>query len=353
MKSFLPILLFLPVWAQDPPNPPVKPEVTPEAEQAIQRALQYLSRQQNRDGSFSSGVPVATTSMACLAFMANGSTPSRGAYAGNIVRGIEFLLKRVSRDGFITESGGFGASGMHGHGFATLFFAESLGMIEDPSLYERVHAALKRAVTLIERTQNRFGGWNHSPNPTSTDDGSGAVAIMQIMALRAARNAGIHTRQDVIQRSKKYLLEMTTEDGWYQYNYNNRGSHRSSGLTGPGMYMLGALDLYHSPKYERGIRNIMNSAPFLKGGRGDPGWGSWYHYTLFYCSLAIFQHGSKEWAIWYPKMRDELTRRQSKDGRWPDDAYGGLFSAFAALALQLPYRYLPFFQEGGRGREGR
>lgn len=345
---------------QDTPKPePAKgapSEVTPQTEKAIQKALAYLAKAQSRNGGFQSSVPVATTAISCLAFMAAGNTPSRGQYAPNIRRGLEYILKCVSRSGYITEGNNAfgGSSGMHGHGFATLFLAEALGMIEDPELYERVHDKLKAAVHILEQTQNRFGGWNSSPDGQQSDDGSGAVAIMQIMALRAAKSAGVTVRQETIDKSRKYVLDMTTDDGWYQYNYNSRGGHRSSGLTGPGTYMLGAMEMYTNPKYERGIKNLLTSAPFVKGahpGNSDSGWMSWYYYTLFYASLAIFQHGGKEWQDWYSSMREDLIKKQTNDGRW-DDPYGGLYTAFAALSLELPYRYLPFFQEGGKGREG-
>lgn len=333
-------------------------EITPRVESAIAKGLQYLQKNQTRTGEFRSSVPVATTSMAGLAFLASGSTPSRGQYRDNIRRALEYLVKMCGRDGYIQETGGAmmgGSSGMHGHGFATLFLGEALGMIEDPELYERVSQALRRAVQCIENSQNKFGGWNSSPNPSMTDDGSGAVAIMQIAGLRAARNAGISVRDQVIEKSKKYLLDMTNDSGWYQYNYNSRGSGRSSsGLTGPGMYMLGALGIFEHPKYAKGIKNIMEGAPFLGGARnGDSGWSSWYHYTLFFSSLAIFQKGGRDWKKWYPAMREEVLRQQAADGSWSNDPYGGLYTSFAILSLQMPYRYLPFFQDGGAGREGR
>lgn len=345
------IFLTTLVWAQDTKKDTT--EITPAAQQAITRGLDGLAKRQGRNGNMQSSVPVAATSMACLAWMASGSTPDRGKYAENIRKGLQYILKMTSRSGYIAESASMfgGHSGMHGHGFATLFLAEVLGMIDDPDLYRQTRDALKRAVELLERAQNKFGGWNSGPDGNAGDDGSGAVAIMQIAALRAARNAGISVNQGTIDRAKKYLLEMTTSDGWYQYNYNSRGSHRSSGLTGPGMYMLGAMDLYEDQKYDKGIKNLMNSAPFLgKRNANDYGWGSWYYYTLFYASLAIYQFGGEEWKKWWPAMRDDVVKRQRGDA-W-DDPYGGLYSAFALLSLQLPYRFLPMFQDGGRGREG-
>ena len=119
------------------------------------------------------------------------------------------------------------------------------------------------------------------------------------------------------------------------------------------MYMLGAMDLYDTSKYKKGIQNLMKSAPFLgKSAAGDSGWQSWWYYTAFYSSLAIYQHGGKEWKTWYPAIRSDLIKKQAADGSWPD-SYGGIGTAFALLTLELPLRLLPIFQAGGPGAEGR
>ena len=325
-------------------------EITPATLKAIDKGLKSLASRMSRRGEMPGSYPVATTSLACLAFLASGSTPHQGPYAGRIRRGLNYIRRSCSRSGFFT---GHGGSGMYGHGFATLFVAEAIGMLRDPDEIEETRDVLRRAVTLLEQSQNSFGGWNSGPDGRQTDDGSGAIAIMQITALRAARNVGIQVDSKTVSRAKKYLQEMTSNQGWYAYNYNMRGSNRrSSALTGAGMYMLGAMDLYDTSKYKKGIQNLMNSAPFLgKNAAGDSGWQSWFYYTAFYSSLAIYQHGGKEWKTWYPAIRSDLIKKQTIDGAWPD-SYGGINTAFALLTLELPLRLLPIFQAGGRGAEG-
>lgn len=352
------VAIIFSIQAQDKPKKDDKDskkpftEITPEARNAIDRALEYLAKSQSKDGSFGGGVATASTSMACLAFIAAGHTPGRGKYGDNVERGLRYILRCTSKSGFITGAGGDG-SGMHGHGFATLFLAEISGMVQKPELAEEVRIALRKAVKGLEKWQNKFGGWNGTPDGNATDDGSGAIAIMQIAALRAARNAGITISESTIKKAQKYLLDMTTEDGWYAYNYNSRGGgNHSSALTGAGLTMLNALGLQDNPKVKKAVNNLMKSAPFL-GNRGDSAWNmSWYYYTCFYASLAIFQEGGECWKKWYPAMRDELIKKQSKDGSWEAHSYGPLWTAFATLTLELPYRLLPYFQEGGRGASG-
>ncbi|MBI2932662.1 MAG: terpene cyclase/mutase family protein, partial [Planctomycetes bacterium] len=341
--------LSLPATAQE--------ETTPAAGAAVERGLEMMARRQHRSGSYEGSAPVATSALCGLAFLASGSTYDRGPYSESIRRSVEYLSRCASKTGFLTEpyvSFG-GGSGMHGHGYATLFLAEVLGTIGDADVQERVREILERAVRLIEGSQNRYGGWNSAPEPKHTDDGSGAVAVMQVTALRAARNAGIEVKERVVERAGEYILRITSDDGWTQYNIHSvSGGRGSSALTGAGMTILNALGDYDHPKLRKGVANVLAGAPFLHRESADGGWQTWYCYAAFYCTLAIFQTGGEAWRQWWPAMRDDLVKKQNSDGSWAGmyGNYGPLWSAFACLTLLMPYRYLPLFAEGGRGEEG-
>ena len=66
---------------------------------------------------------------------------------------------------------------------------------------------LKRAVELIVSTQNEKGGWRYQPR-VADDDLS--VTVMQLMALRAAKDAGIYVPKDVIDSGIEYVKRATT-----------------------------------------------------------------------------------------------------------------------------------------------
>jgi len=320
-------------------------------DQAVEKACKWLVNNQNKDGSQKSSYSCAATGLAGLAWLAHGSTPSEGPYAQNINLALDYVLKSSGPTGFISENGAFGPSGMYGHGYSTQFLGQVYGMIREETLSLRVKDVLTRAVRTIEGSQNQYGGWNSSPNGSLNDDGSGAIAVMQITALRAAESCGIPVRKSVIEKAKGYLLNMTNENGWYAYNWHARsnGTSGSIATTGAGMYMLGALGLHTDPKYVKGIANIMGNLP---GKTSEGSFGGWYAYALFYASLAIFQHGGEQWDTWYKSMAETLIKTQNADGSW-SDSYGGVFIALCTLSLELPYRYLPMFQDGGAGMEGR
>jgi len=75
-----------------------------------------------------------------------------------------------------------------------------------------------------------------------------------------------------------------------------------------------------------------------------------YHYSAYYCSLAMFQLGGEYWAQFYPRLVRVLLRHQTRDGSWqaesgPDGIFGDRYTtALMVLALTPPYQLLPIYQ---------
>ncbi|MEO1278686.1 MAG: prenyltransferase, partial [Planctomycetota bacterium] len=132
-------------WGQDAPQaaPATDPlvEITPELDESINRGLVFLASQQNEDGSFGDGSwgrGVAVTSLAGLAFMADGHMPGRGRYGEQVRRALDYVLDRSSESGLLADDQA--PSPMYGHGFAALFLGEVYGMSGgDEALQERLH----------------------------------------------------------------------------------------------------------------------------------------------------------------------------------------------------------------------
>jgi len=133
----------------------VDPEVTSELRTAIDRGLAWLAEEQAADGSYGDlshyGPHVGITGLAGLAFLSNGDMPGRGRYGLNVDRCLTFILTHGSESGLLAAETDHGP--MYGHAFATLFLAEGYGMTPRPEVRE----ALRKAVRLIEVTQNDEG----------------------------------------------------------------------------------------------------------------------------------------------------------------------------------------------------
>ncbi|MEQ8911800.1 MAG: terpene cyclase/mutase family protein, partial [Pseudomonadales bacterium] len=211
-----------PVAAQDAGGPAGQPmvEITPQLDESIAEGLAFLASQQNADGSFGDGAwgrGVAVTSLAGLAFMADGQMPGRGQYGEVVRRALDYVLERSGESGLLADDQA--PSPMYGHGFAALFLGEVYGMSQgSEALQERLHEALVKAVRLIERSQNDEGGWRYNPVPNDADV---SVTICQVMALRSARNAGIEVSSEVIDKAVEYVKRCQNPDGGFRYQARN------------------------------------------------------------------------------------------------------------------------------------
>ena len=280
------------------------------------------------------------TALACIAFMADGNVPGRGAYGDNVQRGLTYILANISDNGLIATDQA--NSPMYGHGFATLFLGEVYGMTQgggDTAQADRVHRALIKAVRLIESTQNDEGGWRYNPVPFDADI---SVTITQIMALRSARNAGLEVPRATIDKAVEYVRACQNPDGGFRYQ----------AMAGPSAWprsAAGVASLFYAGIYEdrgidRGLRYLFTQG--VPGAGGADLAAIHYFYGQYYTVQAMFLAGGEHWARWWPAIRRELVAGQKNDGRWDDASVGSDYgTAMALIILQMPKRYLPIFQK--------
>jgi hypothetical protein len=326
-----------PTWAwsaADNPEQTAVEMVTPAAQQAIDRGVALLASRQQEDGSFGSGGysrNVAVCGLAGLAFMAGGSTPGRGPYGENVDRCIEFLLANTDQSGFIVASGATSHGPMYGHGFAALFLAESYGM----TMRDDIREKLSKAIELIVQTQNQEGGWRYQPVRRDADI---SVTICQVMALRAARNAGLYVPPDTIDRCIEYVKRSQNADGGFMYMV--QGGQSAFPRSAAGVVALYSAGIYEGPEIQKGLDYLMRFLPRGGGFSRE----SHYYYGHYYAVQAMWHAGGDFWARWYPAIRDELLARQRDDGSWMDSICQEYGTAMACIVLQVPNNYLPIIQ---------
>jgi hypothetical protein len=300
-------------------------QIPPEVENVYVKGLQFLVRSQDAEGSWSrsggeSGPGI--TGLALLAILAHGEDPNYGPYADTVRRAVESLLK--SQD----ERTGYLGSSMYHHGFATLALAEAYGAVRNPKL----GPALRKAVDLIltSQKQNPHGGWRYSPNASDADT---TVSGAQMVALLAARNAGIAVPDEAIKKGLEYYRSCQEESGGIGYTNPGGGNTTRTAIA----TLVAALS-------KRKDTHLFNFAwNFLKTGRGYHE-GSYYFYTLYYQAQALFQADMQEWRVWNEQNFRELKSVQSADGSWAGQ-YGTAFCTSAALlSMALNYRFLPIYE---------
>ncbi len=297
-------------------------------EDMYRRGLRGLAAAQNAGGSFDDGqygVYPGVVGLAGVAFLAHGDDPNTGPYAANLRRCVDYIIASQRTDGYIMGNGG---GNMYSHCFATLFLAESYGMVND----DRIGPALKKAVDLIvaAQAQNPLGAWRYSPDASDADSTvSGAATV----ALVAAANAGIEVPADAFPKARKYFK--FCQDGSGRVGYSGPGGG-SNALTAIGTLCYALTKAKEEPAYKR-MCACLEDMPFEDN-------GGYKFYGLYYRSQAAFHVGPKEWARFNADNIAARRADQGDDGLWSGDG-GPTFSTSAALlSLALNYRFLPIYE---------
>src|SRR3954447_18610535 len=175
----------------------------------VKKGLDYLKKQQFKDGHWGANgdnYPVSMTGLAGLAMLAEGSNVREGQYSLEIRKAADWLMERSNRgqnrDGLIgnpdhpTETGRY----MYGHGFGLLFLACVYGDEEDRERRERLKDILTRAVKYTANAQSTQGGWFYTSKVDGHDQDEGSVTITQMQALRACKNAGIPVPKAIVKK---------------------------------------------------------------------------------------------------------------------------------------------------------
>ena len=203
------LLTTLTVSAQSLPRRQDDP-IPPQVEGMYTKGLDFLAKTQKEDGSWNgtNGSEPGVVGLAVMAFLAHGEDPNHGTYAKNIRNGLDFIISRQN------ESNGFIPTSMYNHGFATLALAESYGMVKD----ERLAKALEKAVALILSSQERNprGAWRYTPDSSDADT---TVTGCQLVALFAARNAGIPVPAEAFKKAQTYMSHCRSADGGYGHSH--------------------------------------------------------------------------------------------------------------------------------------
>lgn len=326
MKKLLLILLIgaTPLCGQSIPRREANP-VSPQVEAMYEKGLRFLANEQLDNGAWNgrySSEP-GVVALCLLAFLAHGEDANHGPYAENISRAIGYLLsKQNSANGYIGNS-------MYNHGFATLALAESYGMVDDP----RLAPALSQAVDLILSAQkrNRFGAWRYTPD---SHDADSTVAGCQIVALLAARNAGVAVPDDAIQKGLAYLSRCRSPRGGIGYT--------SPSGEKPTLTAIG-VTCFALAKQKEG-KGFVASVEYL---RDNLTYRDRYYpfYFEYYMSQALFHADEELWQTWNAQNIRFLSASQSRDGSWPDNKGKHFATSGALLSLALNYRFLPIYEK--------
>ena len=319
-------------------------------EGAVLRALRWLKKNQEEDGSWKNSKP-AMTGLAVLTYLAHGETPASEEFGPTVEKGLKWLLEHQEPDGhFIGRD-----QHDYGHLIATYALCEAYGMIKVPALKE----AAEKAVDCIIKGQHLSGFWNYNLNADNRDDMSYTGWCVQ--ALKAAKMAELTNEglEEVMHKALQGLKRAQSGDG--KYGYISQSTGRDGGLTGVGVLCLQLLGAGRDDAVRKGVLWLDRSCSF---DWANP-WLESPLYYWYYVTQTKFHCGGEIWNKWNKQFSVQLVTNQKieKDaiigpdkrnydiGWWvpPAGKIGKtdgvvMDTCLCTLQLEVYYRYLPTYK---------
>ncbi len=335
-------------------------EMSPEQRKAVRKGLEWLAKNQHKDGHWSDQYSVTMTGISGMALLMEGSTIREGKYKDNIRRAVDWLMGHSMPNGMIGNVNIPGEAGryMYGHGFATLFLSCVVGEEEEGDRRRRLVEILERACKFTHAAQTNRGGWGYVSAREGGNFDEGSVTITQVQALRAARNAGVAVPQEAIKMAQKYLSDSTDSTGGVVYSLGGgvaAGGGRPA-LTAAAIACGFSFGDYNSPLVKKWFKFCQQNLHGLGGGMrmGHD------EYTHYYYAQAIYMLGEDGYTRLFPNSKSSerltcsgykkdnfqsLISSQSSDGSWSGGMVGANFITPVYLTiLQLDNAALPIYQ---------
>jgi hypothetical protein len=264
--------------------------------------------------------------------MAAGNLPEEGEYAKEVNAGMSYLLDSIQPDGQFrdVEAGRY----MYNHGVATIALSELYGETQHPAMRPK----LERAIRLILESQatqgDQSGGWRYQPRPGDADI---SITVLQVVALRSAKNAGFAVPQRTIDEAIAYVKRcQDPATGGFSYQAGRR--EPGFARTAAAVYSLQVCGLYEDPMVAAGARFLLeNSNPNQQ----------WWTYGCNYAGTGNVHDRRRHLADLVRTAARAIpqVRKRAGDQCWWDGEIGAVYcTAACATILSMPWHYLPLYQ---------
>jgi hypothetical protein len=336
---------------------------TAESESAVGLALEWIVRQQRKDGLWSLQGPymdgsrqenrLAASALALLALQGAGNTPAAGEHRAAVAKAWKALLRTQAADGTFDVGTMIEQHQMYAHGQITIALCEAFGMTQDPQFAEPARRALEYAVA----AQMPDGGWRYQPpRPGGDNRGDMSVTGWFLMALKSGEMAGLAVPAETFERLTRFLdgVFVSPEKGYgYQISPGQKNFDFRPALTAEALlcrlYLGWKPD---DPRITSGVALLLREAPIDFDYRRKNAY-AWYYETQ------VCHHvGGGAWEAWNRRMQEQLVPAQVTSGRekgsWDpaNDQWGYVggrlfMTSLCACMLEVYYRHLPLY--GGLG----
>jgi len=329
----------------------------------VKKGLEWLAKQQSKDGhfeAFGGQYPVTMTGVGGMAMLMEGSTIREGKYRDNIRRATDWLMSRCMPNGMVGNPNIPGEAGryMYGHGFGLMFLASVYGEEEETDRRKKLEEIIVKGCEFSHAAQTNRGGWGYVSAKEGSNFDEGSVTVTQVQALRAARNAGVKVPDEAIKKSVQYLDDSSKNAGGgvvYSLGGGGGGDGRPALTAAAIACAISSGDYTKNPlvkKWFKFCRDRLKNYGDARMGHDE--------YTHYYYAQAVYMLGDEGWSKMFPgdpeservtwsKYRANcfkyLKQTQAADGSWTGGHVGPIFiTAVHLTMLQLDNAVLPIYQ---------
>ncbi len=328
-------------------------------ERAVVKALQWLKKTQNSDGSWAPSQRPAMAGLCLLAFLAHGETPTSEEYGQTVQNAMQYLIRHI--EALPENTSGKKKIEPYANGIVAYALSEAYGMTKLPNL----KPAMDKALFLVVDGQQKSGGYDYRYDKGDRWDLS--VAGWQFQAMKAGfvSGANVSGLDSAIEKGISFIKNVA---------YSKTHATRPMGYSSPGggswgMQGAGALCLQllgeGNSREVKAVSKLIGDNHLTAIVWTDPnavvGSTAQVMYCWYYETQVMFHTGQSSWRKWNEKFSPLLVQNQHEDGHW--DAPVGLKAppkgevatkatnyapwyntALCCLSLQVYYRYLPTYK---------
>lgn len=310
-------------------------------QQALQKALWWLAKVQNPDGSWGNSnerYKTGVTGLALLTFLAHGETHLSKSFGLNVKKAMNWLCNSEE------------ASDPYAHGIKTCALAEAYAMTGMSMLHDVVEICIKKVL----EGQQDGGSYYYKYNRNEKEGQDLSIGGWNYQAMKAAYGAGIGGSELMagIEKGVGWLKKFAAKsDSGNGFPYNPIKSDKvKHTMRAVGVLCLQLFGEGDCPEVQDEMNKIMTH-DLLKLNWQDPPKSSLYGW--YYATQAMFHKGGQHWKSWNAKFQKMLVANQNKEGYWeyPSSVVGSFkngttqgrvyATTFCSLMLTVYYRYLP------------
>lgn len=317
---------------------PRKPEEYP---QVVARAVEYLIREQRKDGSWRNvhGQFEFRNCITVIAHMALTPWASEGGWRNEEAR----AKARKFIDTWVDTRPAAEGMIIWDHMFSLTHYSRLSMETADAAVKKECRKRARRSVRALEEVQRTAGTWTYiGAGPSSFTTGGVLVALWE------AKQAGLKIDQEVIDRGLEGMVRMKSEQDTYFYSdqssdefddANPKGSAGRMAVCYLAEYLWGKCDL---AKLKWALDIFIEHRGGLKRARKGVDWHTkphaiasyFFFYDYWYASMAILKLPEAERGKYLAAIRNDLLETNEVDGTWVDThLFGKPYGTAMALMI--------------------